>query len=105
MIVGLQILTIVASRGNVYLLASLYAFGVIWSFSFMSLAVVVLRYTSPENREWKVPGNIQIRGVEIPVGLGLISLLLFCHRHRQPVHQGDGHHCRAFRSAWCSSSS
>ena len=77
MIVGLQILTIIASRGNVYLLASLYAFGVIWSFSFMSLAVVVLRYTSPENREWKVPGNIHIRGVEIPVGLGLVSLLLF----------------------------
>jgi hypothetical protein len=77
LIVGLQILTILASRGNVYLLASLYAFGVIWSFSFMSLAVVVLRYTSPENREWKVPGNIRIRGVEVPVGLGLISLLLF----------------------------
>ena len=45
MIAGLQLLTIVASRGNVYLLASLYAFGVIWSFSFMSLAVLVLRYT------------------------------------------------------------
>jgi amino acid transporter len=77
MIVGLQIFTIVASRGNVYLLASLYAFGVIWSFSFMSLAVVVLRYTSPENRQWKVPGNIHIKGVEVPVGLVLISLLLF----------------------------
>ena len=77
MIVVLQILTIIASRGNVYLLASLYAFGVIWSFSFMSLAVVVLRYTSPGNREWKVPGNIHIKGVEIPVGLGLVSLLLF----------------------------
>ena len=77
MIVLLQILTIIASRGNVYLLASLYAFGVIWSFSFMSLAVVVLRYTSPGSREWKVPGNIHIKGVEIPVGLGLVSLLLF----------------------------
>ena len=77
LIVGLQIFTIVASRGNVYLLASLYAFGVIWSFSFMSLAVIVLRFTSPENREWKVPGNFRIRGVEIPVGLGLVSLVLF----------------------------
>ena len=77
MIVGLQIFTIVASRGNVYLLASLYAFGVIWSFSFMSLAVFVLRYTSPENRPWKVPGNIRIMGVEIPVGVGLIAVLLF----------------------------
>jgi amino acid transporter/nucleotide-binding universal stress UspA family protein len=77
LIVGLQILTIVASRGNVYLLASLYAFGVIWSFAFKSLAVVVLRYTEPENREWKVPGNFHIKGVEIPVGLVLISLVLF----------------------------
>ncbi len=77
LIVGLQVFTILASRGNVYLLASLYAFGVIWSFAFKSLAVVVLRYTEPENREWKVPGNFHIRGVEIPVGLILISLVLF----------------------------
>jgi amino acid transporter len=73
----LQVLTIIASRGNVYLLASLYAFGVIWSFSFMSLAVLVLRYTLPQKREWKVPGNFYIGGVEIPVGLGLISIVLF----------------------------
>ena len=77
LIVGLQVLTIIASRGNVYLLASLYAFGVIWSFSFMSLAVMVLRYKSPEDRQWKVPGNIHIRGVEIPVGVILISAVLF----------------------------
>src|SRR5450759_522602 len=77
LIVGLQVFTIIASRGNVYLLASLYAFGVIWSFSFMSLAVMVLRYKSPENRQWKVPGNIHIRGVEIPIGVALISVVLF----------------------------
>jgi hypothetical protein len=77
MIALLQVLTIIASRGNVYLLASLYAFGVIWSFSFMSLAVLVLRYKLPEKREWKVPGNFHIRGVEVPIGLGIISLVLF----------------------------
>src|SRR5580698_5793433 len=33
LIVGLQILTIVLSRGDVYQLAALYAFGVIWSFT------------------------------------------------------------------------
>jgi len=77
LIAGLQLLTIIASRGDVYLLASLYAFGVIWSFSFMSLAVLVLRYKAPENREWKVPGNITIKGVEIPVGVALISVVLF----------------------------
>ena len=77
MIAGLQVLTIIASRGNVYLLASLYAFGVIWSFSFMSLAVLVLRYKMPQKREWKVPGNIHIGGVEVPIGLGIISTILF----------------------------
>jgi hypothetical protein len=77
LIVGLQIFTILASGGNVYLLASLYAFGVIWSFAFKSLAVTVLRYTEPENRQWKVPGNFHIGGVEVPVGLFLISLVLF----------------------------
>ncbi len=94
MIAGLQLLTIMASRGNIYLLASLYAFGVIWSFSFMSLAVLVLRYKMPENREWKVPGNIRIGGVEIPLGLGLRFAGAVLHGHRQPVHQGNGDHCR-----------
>ncbi|MFI5117534.1 MAG: APC family permease [Terriglobales bacterium] len=77
LIVGLQIFTIIASGGNVYLLASLYAFGVIWSFAFKSLAVTVLRYTEPENRQWKVPGNFHIKGVEVPIGLFAISLVLF----------------------------
>src|SRR5216684_5129232 len=77
LIVLLQIATIVASRGNFYLLAALYAFGVIWSFAFNGLAVLVLRYTHPENREWKVPGNFRIAGREIPIGLGLITMLLF----------------------------
>ena len=77
LIACLQVFTIIASRGNVYLLASLYAFGVIWSFAFKSLAVLVLRFTEPENRQWKVPGNFHIGKTEIPIGLGLISLLLF----------------------------
>ena len=77
LIVGLQVFTIIVSRGNVYLLAALYAFGVIWSFSFKALAVLVLRYTEPENREWKVPGNFQIAGREIPLGLVAIALVLF----------------------------
>ncbi|MBZ5567546.1 MAG: APC family permease [Acidobacteriia bacterium] len=77
LIVGLQIFTIIASRGNVYLLAALYAFGVIWSFSFNSLAVLRLRYTQPEKREFKVPGNIHIGDKEIPLGLVMIALVLF----------------------------
>src|ERR1700681_1268899 len=54
LIVGMQLLTIVLSLGNVYVLAALYAFGVIWRFVTKSLAVLVLRFTEPENREWKV---------------------------------------------------
>jgi amino acid transporter/nucleotide-binding universal stress UspA family protein len=76
LIVGLQLLTIILSRGNVYVLAGLYAFGVIWSFALKSLAVLVLRYTEPENRQWKVPGNIHIGGREVPIGLILISGVL-----------------------------
>jgi amino acid transporter len=76
LIVGLQLLTIILSRGNVYVLAALYAFGVIWSFAMKSIAVLVLRFTEPENRAWKVPGNVRIGKNEIPVGLILISAVL-----------------------------
>ena len=77
LIVGMQLLTIVLSLGNVYVLAALYAFGVIWSFAMKSLAVLVLRFTEPGNREWKVPGNLHIGKTELPVGLLLISVVLF----------------------------
>ncbi len=77
LIVGLQIITILISRGNVYLLAALYAFGVIWSFAFKGLAVTVLRFTEPENREFKVPGNLKVGKIELPIGLALITLVLF----------------------------
>jgi amino acid transporter len=49
LIVCMQMLTIFLSLGNVYVLAALYAFGVIWSFAMKSLAVLVLRFTEPEN--------------------------------------------------------
>jgi hypothetical protein len=77
LIVVLQLLTIILTHGNVFVLAGLYAFGVIWSFSFMSLAVVVLRYKEPGNREWRVPGNPKIFGTEIPLGLMVVSVVLF----------------------------
>jgi hypothetical protein len=77
LIVSMQLLTIVLSRGDVYQLAALYAFGVIWSFTMKSLAVLVLRFTEPGNREWKVPGNLHIGKTEIPIGLTTISAVLF----------------------------
>ena len=75
-IAGLQILTIIISRGDVTFLANLYAFGVIWSFAMKGMAVLVLRYTHPGDREYRVPLNFRLFGVEIPLGLGLITLVL-----------------------------
>ncbi|HXP68410.1 MAG TPA: APC family permease, partial [Candidatus Dormibacteraeota bacterium] len=76
LVVVFQILTIVASRGDVTFLGNLYAFGVIWSFSMKGIAVLVLRYTHPQDREYRVPLNPVIFGVEVPIGLGLITLVL-----------------------------
>ena len=77
LIVALQLAAIIFSRGNVDLLAALYAFGVVWSFAFKALAVLVLRFTEPENREWKVPLNFHVAGIELPLGLGIITVVLF----------------------------
>ncbi len=76
LIVGMQLLVIFLSLGNVYVLAALYAFGVIWSFAMKSIAVLVLRFTEPGNRAWKVPGNLHIGRTEFPLGLILISAVL-----------------------------
>ena len=77
MIVALQLLTIVFTRGNVFTLAGLYAFGVVWSFSMMSLAVLVLRYKEPGGRLWKVPGNVKVGDREIPIGVIVVAAVLF----------------------------
>jgi amino acid transporter len=77
MIVILQLLTIALTGGNVFTLAGLYAFGVIWSFAMMSLAVLVLRHKEPGGRLWKVPGNLHIGKHEIPVGVIMVSAVLF----------------------------
>src|SRR6185369_7797116 len=53
----LQIVTIIGSRGDIFILGEAYAFGVIWSFTFNAIASVVLRFKKPEGREWKVPLN------------------------------------------------
>ena len=76
-IVLLQIATIIISRGDVTFLANLYAFGVIWSFTMNGLAVLVLRYTHPGQREFQVPFNPRIGGVQVPLGLIVITGTLF----------------------------
>lgn len=76
MVVVLQIFTIVATWGNVYTLGEAYAFGVIWSFTFNSLAMLVLRFKYHGERGWKVPPNLRIAGRELPIGLVSVFLVL-----------------------------
>jgi hypothetical protein len=76
MVFILQMTTIIASRGNVILLGEAYAFGVIWSFTFNSLAMLVLRWKYHGERGWKVPPNIRIGNFEIPIGLLSVFLVL-----------------------------
>ena len=72
----MQLFTIVASRGNVITLGEAYAFGVIWSFTFNSLAMLVLRWKYKGERGWKVPPNLRIGKREIPIGLTSVFMVL-----------------------------
>jgi amino acid transporter len=76
MVFILQMTTIIVSRGDVFMLGEAYAFGVIWSFTFNSLAMLVLRYKYHGERGWKVPPNIRIGKTEIPIGLLSVFLVL-----------------------------
>ena len=77
LILILQLLTVILSGGHIYILGEAYAFGVIWSFTLQAVALVVLRYTSPGVREWRVPVNLKIGSIELPIGLAAITLALF----------------------------
>jgi len=76
LITGMQLLVIVGSMGHVIILGEAYAFGVVWSFVFKALAMVVLRFTHREKREYMVPFNIKVGNVYFPIGLSLIFLTL-----------------------------
>lgn len=77
LITGMQLFTIIASRGDVILLGEAYAFGVIWSFVFKTLSMVVLRFKDRSPREFKVPFNVRIGNVEVPIGLTFIFVIMF----------------------------
>ena len=72
----LQMITIFASRGNVIMLGEAYAFGVIWSFTFNNMAMLVLRWKYHGERGWKLPPNIRIGKTEIPIGLVSVFAVL-----------------------------
>ena len=72
----LQIATIAASRGDVYLLGEAYAFGVVWSFALKALGVLALRFQR-KDQQYRFPFNVRVGGLELPIGLGVTTLILF----------------------------
>src|ERR1700727_2800980 len=76
LVAGMQLLVIVLTRGNVLVIGEAYAFGVIWSFTFNALAMLVLRWKYKGERGWKVPLNLRIGKTEIPLGLISVFLVL-----------------------------
>ncbi|HUI64628.1 MAG TPA: APC family permease [Bacteroidota bacterium] len=75
-LVILQLLIIVLTKGDVFMLGEAYAFGVVWSFVMKAYSMIVLRYKQGQNREWRVPINVKIGNTEIPIGLGSIFTVL-----------------------------
>jgi len=76
LVAALQLFAIIVTRGNVITLGEAYAFGVIWSFTFNSLAMLVLRWKYHGERGWKVPINLKLGDFELPVGLFSVFLVL-----------------------------
>jgi hypothetical protein len=74
-VVALQLATIIFSRGDMYLLGEAYAFGVVWSFFLKSLGVLALRFQRTD-QEYKFPVNLRLGRVEVPIGLGVTTLIL-----------------------------
>ncbi len=73
----IQLLVIVLTRGDVIVIGEAYAFGVIWSFTFNALAMLVLRWKYKGERGAKTPLNLRIGKTELPIGLFCVFLVLF----------------------------
>jgi len=72
----MQLFVILVTRGDVIMIGEAYAFGVIWSFTFNALAMLVLRWKYQGERGSKVPLNLKIGKTEIPIGLTCVFLVL-----------------------------
>ena len=80
MVAILQIATIILSRGDMFVLGEAYAFGVVWSFVFKTLSVLILRYKAKYHRLWRMPLNLTFfrpGGQDFPLGLALTFAVLF----------------------------
>jgi APA family basic amino acid/polyamine antiporter len=65
---GGLVLVTAAVDDEVAFLAALFSFGVLLAFAAAQLAVIRLRFSARElDRPYRVPGNVRIRGVDVPV--------------------------------------
>lgn len=76
MVAIIQIIVIILSGGDIYLLGEAYAFGVLWSLVFMTLSLIILRFRADIDRESIFPLNIKIGKVYFPAGLCAAFLIL-----------------------------
>ncbi|MDP9172256.1 MAG: APC family permease [Planctomycetota bacterium] len=76
----LQLIVIVASMGDVNTLGEAYAFGVIWSFVFMTMSMTVLRFKDRSPRQYRVPLNFHIKTnkgqIDLPIGIMAVFTIL-----------------------------
>ena len=67
-----------AANDPVRFLASLYSFGVLIAFTAAQVAVVRLRFTEPDlERPYRAPGNVRVRGTEVPIAALIGAPLTF----------------------------
>jgi amino acid transporter len=76
MVAIIQIIVIIISGGDIYLLGEAYAFGVLWSLVFMTLSLIILRFRADIDRESMFPLNIKMGKVYFPAGLCAAFIVL-----------------------------
>ncbi len=80
LVVLMQLVVIVASLGNVNTLGEAYAFGVIWSFVFMTMSMGVLRFKDRSPRQYRTPLNVKVKSaggdIDFPIGIFAVFLIL-----------------------------
>jgi amino acid transporter len=77
----LQIVVILASMGDVNTLGEAYAFGVIWSFVFMTMSMAFLRLKDRRPRQYRVPLNVHLHSerkgeIDLPIGIFAVFIVL-----------------------------
>ena len=85
-----------AANDPVRFLASLYSFGVLIAFTAAQVAVVRLRFTEPDlERPYRAPGNVRVRGTEVPIAALIGAPLTFVILIFAFAHARCGAHRRA----------